>query len=295
MNNYDGINGDTLERGGAYNQDEVGHEVCNFTTVGDQVFGYVRPTGQIKLENLGASKNAKSIENVLIIWTAGPDSGGTAVVGWYKDATVFRHEQKLDVDSPRHEENGLNIYRIKAHASNVTLLPLNQRSFMIPRAVKGGIGQSNVWFASSKESEQFIAPIFEFIENYNSDDTIPDVDFSAMEGNPRLLAHIKRERNSKLVQAKKQQAFKETGTLACEVCGFDFERVYGELGSYFCEVHHLTKLADAEKQIETSLSDLAIVCSNCHRVIHRTKQMKTISEIKEAMLLTIPLTCRGID
>ncbi|PSU83749.1 HNH endonuclease [Photobacterium phosphoreum] len=285
MNNYDGIDGDSLERGGSYNQDEIGHEVCNFTMVGDQVYGYVRPTGQIKLENFGALKNAKSIENVLVIWTAGPDSGGTAVVGWYKDATVFRYEQMLDVDSPRHDENGLDIYRIKAHASNVTLLPLNQRSFMIPRAIKGGIGQSNVWFASSKESEQFITPIFKFIESYNSNDTIPDIDFSATEGNPRLLAHIKRERNQKLVQAKKKQVLEETGSLACEVCGFDFKHVYGELGADFCEVHHLKKLADAEKQIETSLLDLAIVCSNCHRVIHRTKQMKTISKIKEAMLL----------
>ncbi|WP_217523112.1 HNH endonuclease [Vibrio metschnikovii] len=284
MNHYDGIAGDTLERGGAYNQDETGHEVCNFTTVGDQVFGYVRPTGQIKLENLGASKKDSLIENVLVVWTAGPDAGGTAVVGWYKNATVFRHEQTLDIDSPKHEENGLEIYRIKAKSSDVTLLPVNQRSFMIPRAVKGGIGQSNVWFANSEESKQFITPIFDFIENYNSDDVVPDVDFSAMEGNPRLLAHIKRERNQKLVRKKKKQALESTGALACEVCGFDFKKIYGDLGENFCEVHHLTKLADAEKQVETMLSDLAIVCSNCHRIIHRTKQMKTILELKEAIL-----------
>lgn len=283
MKQYDGIDGDTLERGGAYNNDEIGHEVCNFTEVGDQVFGYVRPTGQIKIENLGASKTAESIDNVLVIWTAGPDSGGTAVVGWYKDATIYRHEQEFDLASSTHKQNGVDIYRIKARKNNVTLLPTIQRSFMIPRAVKGGIGQSNVWFANTKESEKYTAQIFEFIDNYDANETVPDIDFSALEGNPRLLAHIKRERNQKLVKLKKKQVLEQTGSLACEVCAFDFKLVYGELGAEFCEVHHLKKLADAEKQVETLLSDLAVICSNCHRIIHRTNPMKTIPQIKEAV------------
>ncbi|WP_211665374.1 hypothetical protein [Leucothrix arctica] len=73
--------------------------------MGESVFGYVRPTGQIKLENLGVSKKDDSVDNVLVIWTAGPEAGGTAVVGWYQNATVFRHEQKLTAKSRKHAQN----------------------------------------------------------------------------------------------------------------------------------------------------------------------------------------------
>ncbi|WP_211665371.1 HNH endonuclease [Leucothrix arctica] len=69
------------------------------------------------------------------------------------------------------------------------------------------------------------------------------------------------------------------------MCSFDFKKVYGELGAEFCEVHHLKKLADAEKYVETTLSDLSVVCSNCHRIINRTNSMKTIAEMKDMLLL----------
>ncbi|WP_394136450.1 HNH endonuclease [Aliivibrio fischeri] len=287
MERYDGIDGDTLERGGSYNKDETGHEVCNFTEVNGLVFGYVRPTGQIKLENLGASKKDSSIDDVLVIWTAGPKTGGTAVVGWYKNATVFRYEQNIIEKSSKHIQNEIEIFRIKANKENVTLLPMGQRSFMIPRSTKGGIGQSNIWYANSEDSHKYIKPVLEFIENYNEHETIPDIDFSALEGNPRLLAHIKRERNQKLIKLKKKQVMENSGSLSCEVCSFDFQKVYGELGLEFCEVHHLKKLSDAEKYVETTLSDLAIVCSNCHRIIHRTNPMKTIPELKGVILAEI--------
>ncbi|HHW4399709.1 HNH endonuclease [Aeromonas hydrophila] len=284
MKRYDGIYNDKPERGGAYNKNDTGHEACNFTDVDNQIFGYVRPTGQIKLEKLGASKSDESIDDVLVIWTAGPDSGGTAVVGWYKHATVFRHEQFLNLESIKHKESGINIFRIKAHKDNVTLLPMEQRHLMIPRAVKGGIGQSNVWFANTEDSNQYTRPILEFIEGYDLSDIIPDIDFSALEGNPRLLAHIKRERNQKIVKLKKRQILERTGKLVCEVCSFDFKKVYGVLGEDFCEIHHLIKLADAEKQVETTLSDLAVVCSNCHRMLHRDSPMKTLSQLKSLVL-----------
>jgi 5-methylcytosine-specific restriction protein A len=53
------------------------------------------------------------------------------------------------------------------------------------------------------------------------------------------------------------------------VCGFDFAGVYGPRGSNFCEVHHLKPLSDVHSEVETRLQDLAIVCSNCHRMLHR--------------------------
>ena len=100
MNKYNGISGDSIERGGKYNKHAVGHEVCNFTNNKGTVYGYVQPVGDsIKIEKLGASKKDEAIDGVTVVWTAGPESGGTVVVGWYEDATVFRNLQTIDSPS----------------------------------------------------------------------------------------------------------------------------------------------------------------------------------------------------
>ncbi|MFD7789740.1 HNH endonuclease [Streptomyces sp. NPDC059759] len=57
--------------------------------------------------------------------------------------------------------------------------------------------------------------------------------------------------------------------LQCEVCDFDFARVYGRLGVDYIEVHHVTPLHVAGTR-ETRLSDLACLCANCHRMCHRS-------------------------
>ena len=195
MEKYDGIDGDSIQRGGSYNKDSIGHEVCNFSNINGKVYGYVQPTGQIKIEKLGAGKKDEYVNAVTIIWTAGPDSGGTVVVGWYKNATVFRESQKIKNPSSLQKKNGLDSYRISASAADATLLPSDRRSFMIPRAVKGGIGQSNVWYADSPESEQIVAETLRLVESGGNADRIPDVDDEAhgFEGNPRLIAHLRRE------------------------------------------------------------------------------------------------------
>lgn len=59
----------------------------------------------------------------------------------------------------------------------------------------------------------------------------------------KLRKHIYKEGNPKLViEAKKQ--FKEyNGKLFCEVCGFNFEKVYGELGIDYIEAHHIKAIS----------------------------------------------------
>jgi ribosomal protein L44E len=72
----------------------------------------------------------------------------------------------------------------------------------------------------------------------------------------------------------------ETGRLQCEVCGFDFESVYGELGSGFAECHHTKPLADLRAAETTKVADLAIVCANCHRMIHRRRPWLSLDQLK---------------
>jgi len=284
MEKYDGLAGDSLERGGKYNLHSVGHEVCNFTKNRGFVYGYVQPVGEaINIDKLGASRNDEKIEGVTVVWTAGPTSGGTVVVGWYEDATVYRSLQPIPRPNAIQRKNGVETYRVKALWERSVLLPVSNRHLLIPRAVKGGIGQSNVWFAAQKESEQIVRRVIKLINEGSTD--LPDVDqvTSMVEGNPRLVAHLRRERNATLVKMKKAEALKATGKLCCEICGFDFKLFYGAIGEGFCEVHHLLPLSKADGIVETDLKDLAIVCSNCHRIIHRSVPMSTIGAVAKSL------------
>lgn len=285
MKQYDGIDGDSIQRGGSYNKDAIGHEVCNFSIINGKVYGYVQPTGQIKVEKLGASKKGEYAEGVTVIWTAGPKSGGTAVVGWYKNATVYRDPQPINNPTTLQKKNGLDSYWISASAADATLLPVDKRDLMIPRAIKGGIGQSNVWYADKPESAEIVARVLRLIESGADINRLPDVDVgvSGQEGNPRLIAHLRRERNTSIVKKKKKNVLAKTGTLSCEICEFDFQEVYGEHGREVCEVHHLTPLHKSDGVVNTELTDLAIVCSNCHRIIHRINPMPSILELAKVI------------
>lgn len=282
MQNYRGIDGDSIERGGDYNKHSNGHEVCNFSDNAGTFYGYVQPTGQIKLEKLGGTKLDESIEGVTVIWTAGPDSGGTVVIGWYRNAKIFRNVQKLREPTDLQRRNGISTYRISAPSAEAVLLPVEERKLLIPRAVKGGIGQSNVWYADKPESQELVRRVFNLI-NDGEKARLHDVDFdeSAHEGNPRMVAHLHRERSPAIVKAKKKSVKNSTGKLCCEVCSFDFEHKYGEHGEDFCEVHHLIPLSKSDGIVKTRLEDLAIVCSNCHRIIHRTKPMISVTKLRE--------------
>jgi hypothetical protein len=95
---------------------------------------------------------------------------------------------------------------------------------------------------------------------------------SAVEGTLQLKSHYRRERSRKLISEKKEQYKRLNGLLGCEICGLSFVEIYPKsLGEDFIEVHHKTPLSQIESTIRTTLDDLLLVCANCHRMIHRTK------------------------
>lgn len=92
--------------------------------------------------------------------------------------------------------------------------------------------------------------------------------------------HRSRESNPKLRSEKKKQFQNKNGRLCCEICCFDFEEAYGPLGSGFIEFHHTKPAFRLTAGEKTRLSDLALVCSNCHAMLHLTEPGLTIGEIK---------------
>ncbi|WP_328533125.1 HNH endonuclease [Micromonospora zamorensis] len=107
-----------------------------------------------------------------------------------------------------------------------------------------------------------------------------DVDeASGREGGVVLRAHLRRERDPKLRRKKLADAKRRGVSIVCEVCGFDFERVYGDRGRDYIECHHRTPL-HVTGETETRLRDLALICSNCHRMAHRGNPWLTVEALK---------------
>lgn len=105
------------------------------------------------------------------------------------------------------------------------------------------------------------------------------------EGQLLTRAHRYRERDSRLVKRKKDRVLSETGTLRCAVCDFDFSTVYGKHGRGFIECHHTRPLSDLRPGEKTKLSDLSLVCSNCHRMIHWKRPWLTVEQLKAVVRL----------
>lgn len=114
--------------------------------------------------------------------------------------------------------------------------------------------------------------------NEDADDSETSV---AKEGKILTRLHRSRERSPAIVKKKKKSVLQKTGQLACEVCSFDFKKRYGDHGEGFIECHHIKPLSEYDDEKETKLSDLALVCSNCHRMIHARKNWLTVEELKK--------------
>lgn len=111
----------------------------------------------------------------------------------------------------------------------------------------------------------------------------PDDGEEAEEGRILTRLHRTRERNRQLVEKRKAKALQENGSLRCEACSFDFSARYGERGGGFIECHHTKPLSALSPGEKTKLDELALLCANCHRMIHVRRPWLTVKELKTAL------------
>ncbi|MBE9064992.1 HNH endonuclease [cf. Phormidesmis sp. LEGE 11477] len=99
------------------------------------------------------------------------------------------------------------------------------------------------------------------------------------EGGVRAVVSRKYERSD----IAKREAIHIHG-VRCQGCGFDFEEFYGPLGAGFIEVHHLQPLSGRGEGNTRPETDLAVLCSNCHRMVHRDRSYcLSLAELREAI------------
>jgi predicted HNH restriction endonuclease len=179
------------------------------------------------------------------------------------------------------------------NASGVYLKMMNFRSYDPDYTSQGKVGMrhgnkldSVVWNEFfGKEAELFKAcrAIREALKELSEDSDANSEDdgfAEAAEGKLLTKLHKRRERSVMLVNAKKKSAMKKFGVLECEACGFNFGKRYGERGQGFIECHHTQPVREYGDGRKTTTEDLALLCANCHRIIHTKRPWLRVEELK---------------
>ena len=149
--------------------------------------------------------------------------------------------------------------------------------------VIGGICPSVVFEREAALAAQTVRRVAEDVLTAEDVDALRELpNRSFEEGRRRFVTHKRAERNQALVRAAKAAFKRRHRRLFCEACGFDFERHYGDRGREFIEAHHKKMISTLEAPVNATIDDLAMVCPNCHRMLHRPPWI-TVEQLREEL------------
>jgi Domain of unknown function (DUF3883) len=151
-----------IEGGGKYVKIHgYGHEMLNFKAFGGKMYGTaVTPHyGAINLRKLGAAKGAEFVDGVLVVWVA-----KSRIVGWYKDARVYRLSQLPPKGSGRWYKGKPIKFRATAKASGCKVLNPDNRHFPVPRARERTHAMGRyIWYAEGQANKAFRAKVIKYV------------------------------------------------------------------------------------------------------------------------------------
>lgn len=176
-----------------------------------------------------------------------------------------------------------NSYRWRVRPENVKPL---QVPLSIPAQLTDGFGKyyARPTEISAAQWAQFRLLAKDYESKPPEDDYSDGGELEFPEGKKLQKIHFGRERNKKLVRQAKDAFKKKHGRFYCEACKFDFEEFYGQMGRDFIEAHHDKKPLHAMAEGTLSkISDLAMLCSNCHRIIHRQRPWMLVDEFRRKL------------
>lgn len=207
------------------------------------------------------------------------------MVGGYFGATVFREarREKLPL-SIFPVDNGNRIYRMQAKSA--ILLKESERTLPLPRG-KGGIGMSDLWYGLNEPSyETLRADILTFLnsrwrESYEDteqkcESPPPENSVTAINEGYHLSRHRRLERRTQVRKFIYEKGFR------CEACGFELGSRDASVWRSSFEIHHLEPYKSLAKDAERTVTskDVAVLCANCHKAIHRFSDNTSVAEFR---------------
>lgn len=107
-----------------------------------------------------------------------------------------------------------------------------------------------------------------------------DEESNFAEGKEKFRQHRSLERDSSISKKAKVLRINQVGELKCDACGFSFSDRYGEHGAGFIEAHHTIPISALKGKKKTKIEEIALVCSNCHRMLHSGKTLISIEKLR---------------
>jgi 5-methylcytosine-specific restriction enzyme A len=174
----------------------------------------------------------------------------------------------------------------------------NIKQPLINKLIKPALDQKNYLFTRTNDKDPFTFEGIVIIKSYKNTTPVQIVwqlaenkyypldnelytedDMTLYEGSVKHISINKFERNP----LARRMCIKHYGAI-CSICDFDFYKTYGKLGKGFIHVHHLVPLSQINKEyILDPINDLIPICPNCHSMIHRTKEMLSLAELKNRL------------
>lgn len=131
-------------------------------------------------------------------------------------------------------------------------------------------------------TEQLTSDIYIFLNYYNevilNDTSISVEEDDTVIEQKKYRLHYRIERRKSISdKVKRHKGY------TCEACTLKFTKKYGELGKKFIEVHHLVPISTldlGEYRLNVN-DDFAVLCSNCHRMIHRLDDPSRLDQLRD--------------
>jgi len=261
---------------------EIQHEweSYNFKAYRGHVYGYVAaPSRSIDIGRLGGSGD--SVSGVLVVWVSlHPTAGRQRIVGWYRNATVYRALQ----DSPSGRScsdsagNSVQYHVVASEADAHRLLPA-ERTFIIPQK-RGFFGRAETSYMASEAAASLVRKVWAYVKgdgpgsSIRLPDEVPPGRY--VEGATTRVTINAYERDPRA----RRDCIDHWGT-ACSACGESMGDVYGGDVHGLIHVHHLKPLSSVRRPKSVDpIEDLRPVCPNCHAVIHHSDPPLTIDAVR---------------
>lgn len=101
---------------------------------------------------------------------------------------------------------------------------------------------------------------------------------TALEGQIEKRQQQFRKRNRKLIEVRKRES-----DYRCQVCHLRFDALYGKIGREFIIAHHVELLAGKSRPSRTTLADIALLCPNCHAMVHKRVPPFRLTELRRML------------
>ena len=158
----------------------IAAELMNFKDEGDLCYGYVahfntdETSKDIDLSHYNVGRQEDRVNGMTVVWIAPRKQKGKEVVGWYRNATVYRHAQfpKGDLAKARTHNSGgskpMPYFAVCAVEDAVLLAP-DQRTLLLASNEKGLPGQSRIYHPNKNIGKPAAVDMLKRVGSFMSD------------------------------------------------------------------------------------------------------------------------------